>query len=120
MVSTASVPFAVDSRKVDTGETQITVVGEIDLATAPLLDRAISHHTGRIVVDLRKVSFMDSTAIRVLLIHRDRLKARGGDIRLLVKEGPIPRLIEMTGLADILQVDTALHAESGETPTTTA
>ena len=112
--NTASVPFAVDSWKVDTGETQITVIGEIDLATAPFLDRAISHHTGRIVVDLRKVSFMDSTGLRVLIIHRGRLKARGGNIRLLVSEGPIPRLIALTGLADLFDVDTALHPETGE------
>jgi anti-sigma B factor antagonist len=79
-----------------------------------------SHESGRIVVDLRKVSFMDSTGLRVLLIHRGRLKTRGGNIRLLVKEGPIPRLIELTGLADLFDVDTALHPESGEMPTTTA
>jgi anti-sigma B factor antagonist len=120
MMSTASVPFTVDSWKVDTGETQITVIGEIDLATAHLLDRAIGHHTGRIVVDLRKVSFMDSTGLRVLLIHRGRLKARGGNIRLLVSEGPIPRLIELTGLADMFRVDTALHPESGEIHTAIA
>lgn len=112
--------FSVDSRKVDTGETQITVVGEIDLATASFLDRAISHHTGSIAVDLRKVSFMDSTGLRVLLIHRGRLKARGGSLRLLVSDGPIPRLIERTGLADILHVDTALHPEFGEILTASA
>jgi anti-sigma B factor antagonist len=69
------------------------------------------------VVDLRKVSFMDSTGLRVLLIHRGRLKARAGNIRLLVSEGPIPRLIKLTGLADMFEVDTALDPETGELPT---
>ncbi|HYJ25455.1 MAG TPA: STAS domain-containing protein [Acidimicrobiia bacterium] len=85
----------------------------MDLGNSPFLDRAISHHTRRIVVDLRKVGFMDSTGLRVLLIHRGRLKARGGSLRLLVSVGPIP----LTGLADVLHVDTAPHPEFGEIPT---
>lgn len=37
----ATVPFSVESRKVDTGETEIIVFGEVDMATAGPLDKAI-------------------------------------------------------------------------------
>jgi anti-sigma B factor antagonist len=103
------VPFSVESRKVATGETQVTVTGEIDLATAPDLAKKLARSRGRVVVDLRSVDFMDSTGIRVLLEHKTRLDASDGQMRLLVCAGPIYRLLELSGVTDVFQVDSSLH-----------
>src|SRR5947209_17958202 len=55
------------------GTTILTVTGEVDLATAPVLDERIAaaEATGaeRILVDLDQVSFMDSSGLQVLLAH---------------------------------------------------
>ena len=105
----ASVPFQVSSRKVDTGERAVVVDGEVDMATAPALDKELSRHRGRVVVDLRRVPFMDSSGLRVLLKHKARLDGLGGQLRLLISAGEIQRLFELTGLADDFVIDSSLH-----------
>jgi anti-anti-sigma factor len=53
------------------GETIVEVVGELDLATAPLLDevllRAGAVATGRVVVDVSHLSFMGAAGLSVLV-----------------------------------------------------
>ena len=56
----------------------LSVHGEIDLGTAPVLREGLSwvleHRTGPVVVDLSEVSFMDSTGVHVLLDTLELLK----------------------------------------------
>ncbi len=81
----------------------LTVQGEIDLATAPLLDEQISAaertDAPLIVVDLVTVSFMDSTGLTVLLRANDRSR-RNGNLRLRIAEGSaqVQRLFEVAGV----------------------
>jgi anti-anti-sigma factor len=99
---------------VDTGEWQVAVHGEVDLATAPALDKELARHRGRVVVDLRKVPFMDSSGLRVLLNHKLRLEETGGHLRLLVNTSDIMRLFELTGLRESFQIDKSLHPPPDE------
>ena len=101
--------FQLSSRKVDTGERQVVVDGEVDMATAPALDKELARHRGGVVVDLRKVPFMDSSGIHVLLAHKLRLEEAGGHLRLLVNTSDIMRLFELTGLTDFFEIDSSLH-----------
>jgi anti-sigma B factor antagonist len=78
--------------------------GELDLASAPLLERELwdaeSSSPGRIVVDLSGLQFVDSTGLHVLLgAHR---RARENDRQLLLRRGPraVHRLFEITGTLD--------------------
>jgi anti-sigma B factor antagonist len=104
-----TVPFLAESRKVDTGETQVVVTGEVDLTTAAELDELLSRCRGQIVVDLRSVDFMDSTGIHVLLAQKGRLDAQGGHLRLLVGSEPIRKLLELCELTEVFHVDSRLH-----------
>ncbi|MGI8801502.1 MAG: STAS domain-containing protein [Solirubrobacteraceae bacterium] len=84
----------------------LTVQGELDLATAPLLDEQISlaerTDAPLIVVDLATVSFMDSTGLTVLLRANDRSRHNGN--RLRITEGPaqVQRLFEVAGVCSRL------------------
>jgi anti-anti-sigma factor len=113
----ASEDFRVSSGNVDTGERAVVVVGEVDMATAPALDKELAQHRGRVVVDLRKVPFMDSSGIRVLINHKRRLEEAGGQIRLLIATSDILRLFELTGLADTFMIDSRLHPEKSPNDT---
>jgi anti-sigma B factor antagonist len=78
----------------------LVVTGEIDLMTAPALQSALDHLQGRVVVDLYGVSFMDCIGIGVLVAERERLVARGGNLRLRSPQDHVRRPLEILGLSD--------------------
>jgi anti-sigma B factor antagonist len=86
----------------------LTVSGEIDVATAPQLrDHLGTPEIGEatiVVVDLTEVSFLDSTALGVLVgAHRRRSEA-GGEIRLVVTEPRILKVFEITDLIRVFRI----------------
>jgi anti-anti-sigma factor len=87
------------------GATVLSVAGEIDLATAPLLDERITAvetaGADTIVVDLDRVSFMDSSGLQVLLAHVFS-EQNGKRIRLTKGSPQVFRLFEVSGMADQL------------------
>lgn len=87
----------------------IVVTGEIDLASAPKVESAISGFSGQtVVLDLRRVEFMDSAGLKVLLNQRSRLEESGGDLRLVVGEGAVVRLLELTGVSDAFSITSTI------------
>jgi anti-sigma B factor antagonist len=109
-----SPPIHVTTHKVDTGETQVVVIGEIDLATSDAVDKVMKRLKGRVVIDLRKVEFMDSTGIRLLLTHQQRLDTGDGHLRILANQGPVYTLMEIAGVVQILDVTDSLHPQEPE------
>lgn len=79
----------------------IVATGEIDLASATRVESAIEEFTGQdVTLDLRAVEFMDSAGLKVLLSQRLRLEDSGGALRLVVGEGAVLRLLELTSVTD--------------------
>lgn len=83
---------------------RVALRGELDLAAAPVAEAALAKAeatadgAGEIVIDLRELTFMDSTGLR-LLVTADRRASAGGRA-LVVVRGPaeVQRVIEVTGL----------------------
>ena len=61
---------------------------------------------------------MDSTGIRVLLQEKKRLVAAGSDLRLLIDNPTIRRLVELTGIDDLFQIDETLRPVEEDPPPT--
>jgi anti-sigma B factor antagonist len=82
--------------------------GEIDMLTAPQLGRRIlslfEEGKTRLVVDLSKVTFMDSSGIGVILDALRRLKTRRGSLVLVCPSERILRPFEITGLVGYLKI----------------
>jgi anti-sigma B factor antagonist len=80
----------------------VTVSGEIDLETAPQLgDHALAALTDvsvHLVLDLRGVTFMDSTGLKVLLATARRADLAGGSLVLVAPTRPVQRILTLTGL----------------------
>ena len=82
-------------------EVIVALRGEVDLATAPLLERELAlgvvMEARAVLVDLERVAFMDLTGLRPLL--RFASPARPGH-RVAITEGPpsVQRLLDVTGL----------------------
>lgn len=83
----------------------ISVSGELDLHSAPRLSQEIAKATRRdpsqVVIDLSRVTFMDSTALRVLDAER---QGREGSLHLVVRTPQIRRLMRITGYFDVLNL----------------
>ena len=87
------------------GSIVLAVEGELDIATSPLLDEALvqarATDATSIVVDLFKISFIDSTGLHVLFKH---VCAEEGRARLYLTRGSpqVERLFELSGAKDYL------------------
>jgi anti-sigma B factor antagonist len=99
----------IDLKTEDGGELLIFKLrGSLDLATSPTIRAALTDATekGRrhIVVDLTQLEFLDSTGLGALIGAHRRATEHGGSFRLIVSEGPIARLLNITGLIRVLAV----------------
>ena len=91
-------------RVVVTGGTNGTVVlphGELDVASAPELEAVLLAQNGRVVVDLRGLSFVDASGLRVLLEAEARSRQDGMNLRF-VAGAAVRRLFELAEIADRL------------------
>ncbi len=81
--------------------------GEIDLATSGLFDVEIQElwNSGwkDVVVDLRQVTFIDSTGLFVLVTHHRRAAARGLRFSIIDGGGPVARVLALTGIDQVLE-----------------
>jgi anti-sigma B factor antagonist len=86
----------------------LEVEGELDMLTAPSLLKAIDdlpEDTPWVVVDLTKVSFLDSSGLNVLVQGRRALDAREVAMRVVVPpDAAIRRVFEITRLTETLTV----------------
>jgi anti-sigma B factor antagonist len=90
------------------GWTVVAFVGELDLDEAGEAASALAAAVGRghhgVIADLRGVTFLGSTGIRVLLEAQTAAEAAGGRLRVVQGDGPARRLIELLGLGERLGV----------------
>ncbi len=86
--------------------TVLDVIGEIDLATAPHFEEQVASVAlgTPLVVDMSNVTFMDSTGLRVLIGAHERAEENGGRLAIVVTEGPVTKLLNITGVAEWLNV----------------
>lgn len=82
----------------------ISVEGEVDIASAPLLqdalDQAMADGEDRIAVDLQPVSFMDSTGLRWLITAQTKLTEAGGELVVIPGSGVVSRLLQIAGVEE--------------------
>jgi anti-sigma B factor antagonist len=80
----------------------IEVEGQVDLYSAPEFKqrtaRVIGDGAKCVLIDLSRVTFMDSTGLGVLVGALKRLRAARADMLLVVTDYDIERLFELTGL----------------------
>ena len=101
------IEFAVNPQSTN-GLLVVEVAGEIDLFTAPELKAAISEGldagSEKVVIDLTKTTFLDSTALGVLIGTVKRLRDNDGSMTIVNSDQNIAKTFEITGLDQILQI----------------
>jgi anti-sigma B factor antagonist len=90
----------------------ITIVGEIDVATAPQLRESlhevIAKGQATVVLDLLEVTFLDSTALGVLVGGLKRCRDLGGELYIVVADARLKKIFEITGLNKVFPLVDAL------------
>ena len=80
--------------------------GELDECAAgrvrEQLDRIVAGDCNRVVFDLAELKFMDSTGIGGLIGRYKKLKARGIPVLLSSPTRSVDRLLQLTGIYDIM------------------
>lgn len=108
--------FGIDVAERD-GFAVITVVGSVDLATAPKMRDRISDVVGdghlHLVVDLSETEFLDSTGLGALVGALKRLRLKDGEIRVVCTPGHIRRVFEITHLDRVFSLHESLDAAVG-------
>jgi anti-sigma B factor antagonist len=112
--------FAATSTQLEAGVFLLAPRGELDLYSAPEFEEAvfalIAGGGTRIVVDLTAVSFLDSTALGVLVKGAKRLRPVGGNIVIVSRDRNVAKVFEVSGLGRmfILHESVAEAARDGE------
>src|SRR5438093_7316568 len=79
--------------------TVVTVVGEVDMDSAPSFHRGLLRALGAgrdgLVVDLSQVDFMDSTALTNLASVFDTLRRRGGRLAIVASDSRMRALFDV-------------------------
>jgi anti-sigma B factor antagonist len=95
--------YSISDEAVD-GAVVIRLEGELDLAASASLRRHVESTAGRaLVLDLRLVTFVDSSALRELLRARMELGARGDRLVLAAMAPALRRLLELTHTASLFE-----------------
>jgi anti-sigma B factor antagonist len=85
---------------------QVAPTGELDLATVEQLqhnlDELINAGYTRIVIDLRGVEFLDSTALHALIAAHTRAQQDGWTLEIIPATPAVQRIFELTSTLDRL------------------
>ncbi|MGM7724399.1 anti-sigma factor antagonist [Metabacillus sp. Hm71] len=86
----------------------VSVAGEIDAFTAPKLREALMPHAEmpnpNLIVNLKQVSYMDSTGLGVFVGLLKVIRKNNGQLNLVELSDRLERLFSITGLDDIIDI----------------
>lgn len=125
MAHTSRAPAHVDETLLSIGEecvgrrTVLSVYGEVDMSNAADLRIAIESAATRafeVWLDLTATTFMDSSALHAMVEARARVVGANLRLALICPEGPVLRLLTLTGFDRIFEIhadrSAANHAAS--------
>ena len=87
------------------GVTILQVTGEINISTSPDLRKVFEKNAGKkLVVDLAKVNYIDSSGLATLVEMLKKMKSQGGSLGLAGVSGKGKSLFEITKLDKLFLV----------------
>jgi anti-anti-sigma factor len=96
--------FAVD------GESDILhVTGELDIATAPTLERALADHLdgqgGDFRLDLHSLTFVDSSGAKALMHAHNRVESLGRRLVIVRPTRAVRKVLDLMGFDQVLAIE---------------
>lgn len=95
-------------------EVVVAATGEVDLLTAPHLSVVVTAVAARgpavVILDLGAVTFMDAAGLRIIARGAEQLTRRGGRLVLRAPSRLVGRLLEITGLEAVVEIEGPLES----------
>ena len=115
-----SVPLRI---QVEPGRGVMTLHGDLDSESAPLLIREVERRMKRegeaLLLDVADIRFVDSAGLRSLLVLRERAERAGATVAVIHPSEATRRLLEIIGLDDVLIYDEGRRYERDDGPSET-
>lgn len=90
------------------GKVVLRLDGRLDAATVTKLEEVLNQHIGnkhyKILLDFRKVDYLSSAAMRLLLATTKKLKNAGGKLALAEMHDDVKEIVTMAGFDAILSI----------------
>jgi anti-sigma B factor antagonist len=87
---------------------RVVFVGELDIGAAQEAEDTLRRVEGdappTLTIDLRGLTFMDSTGLRMLVGADKRAQEEGRTLRIIRGPAPVQRILDLTGLGDKLPI----------------
>jgi anti-sigma B factor antagonist len=113
-----AIEFAVEDRRPDDDTHVVAVTGEVDLFTAPEFKQRVMAPilagVDRVIVDLTRTTFIDSSSLGVLIGAHRRLKSRGGRLIVACDTDAIVKTFRITGLDGVFTLVSTTEAALGD------
>ena len=94
--------------------TCLTVLGELDIVSAPRLAVLVREHARRgvrrLCVDLSGVPFLDTAGVAMLINAQRAVTRAGGELVVLAGPGRVRDLLDLTSATRIVRVETTFDA----------
>ena len=103
-----SARFVAATEWLDDGTPVVSVMGEVDLSTAPSLDRTLldlaDEGAPAPIVDFRRCSFIDSAGLKVLAAADRRLNGSERRLAVVLPRASVLRIFEITHFDEVLAI----------------
>ena len=113
----ASQRFVAATDQLESGTPVVSVMGEIDIATAPAFEQTLlgvaEDRTGEVIVDLTGCSFLDSRGLTALVATRARLERANRPLALVLSNPNVLKIVQLTGFDRQFQIYPSLRAATG-------
>jgi anti-anti-sigma factor len=91
------------AQEVENGVVPLRLLGELDLATAPLLEAELERARAQaVVLDLGELTFIDLAGLRAVLAAESQARENNQELTLMDGSKPVRRLFELTGAEGLL------------------
>jgi anti-sigma B factor antagonist len=113
----ASQRFVAATEQLESGTPVVSVMGEVDLATAPAFEQTLlgvaEDRAGEVIVDLTACSFLDSRGLTALVATRARLERSHRALTLVLSNPNVIKIFELTGFDRKFRIYSSLRAAVG-------
>jgi anti-anti-sigma factor len=100
-------PFEIATEEGE-GQTRVALAGELDIASAPQFEEGLESVEAKapdvLILDLRKVEFIDSTGLRAVIAADERARSAGRRLVIIRGTPAVERVFSVTQLDQRLEI----------------